>query len=37
MMADLQTSVSSYVDNAMTITSPLNPYLALGSDISNPS
>lgn len=37
MMVDLQTSASTYADNPMTITSPFNSHLALGSTISNPS
>lgn len=36
-MADLQTSASTYADKAMTITPPLNQYLASGFTISNPS
>lgn len=34
MMVDLQTSPSTYADNVITGVSPLNSYLALGSDIS---
>lgn len=37
MMTDIQTSASTYVNNAMIIASLLNPYLASRSAISNPS
>lgn len=36
MMANLQTNASRYADNTMTVASPLNPYLASRSSISNP-
>lgn len=37
VMAGVQTSASTYVDNTMAITSPYNPRLASGLAISNPS
>lgn len=35
MMADLQTNVSIYTDNAMVVASPFNKYMASGSTINN--
>lgn len=37
IIAGLKTNEFTYVDNEMTIASPLNPYLASGFAISNPS
>lgn len=37
MMKDMQTNISKLLNNAISIVSPFNTYLALGSVISNPS
>lgn len=37
MISGLQTNASIYIDNAITVASPLNPYLASEFGIRNPS